>query len=329
MQSVENYATLTFLCGWNRPLMTRSFSFTGLRMVFFCALLSLGSCASNPDLDLMLHESPQGAVYLERIPDRSFLAAHPIRIDQDTIARVLQGILVKENQGLLQNFLAGQSQAVPAFSEDEVRYLAPLLAEGLTRAAVDQQIGFRLIRTGSSGAPQSESAGSGASHSPGRLALMETSKGFIYAYGRSLYVTVVEYHVRSDRTDSITKANRRQSDHTGLTDRTLSFTPDSARRPDSYRGKNATNTTLVIDYESLAALPAHTPAHVLPPTPAKEAPLQQAPSLPPDSGRDAPLRLLQEQMNQKNRELEDLRKELQDIRRQLREPTTAVPAPAR
>jgi hypothetical protein len=300
-------------------------------MVFFCALLSLESCASNPELDLMLHESPQGAVYLERIPDRSFLAAHPIKIAQDTIARVLQGILVKENQGLLQNFLAGQSQAVPAFSEDEVRYLAPLLAEGLTRAAVDQQIGFRLIRTGSSGTPQSESAGSGASHSPGRLALMETSRGSMYAYGRSLYVTVLEYHVRSERTDSITKANRRQSDHTGLADKTLAFTPESAKRPDNYRGKNTTNTTLVIDYESLAALPTPTPTptHVFAPPPAKEAPPQQAPSLAPDAGRDAPLRLLQEQMNQKNRELEDLRKELQDIRRQLREPATAVPAPAR
>lgn len=309
--------------------MTRPFSFTGLRIVVFCALLPLGSCASNPELDLVLHESPQGAVYLERIPDHSFQAAHPIRIDQDTITRVLQGILVKENQGLLQNFLAGQSQAIPAFSENEVRYLAPLLAEGLTRAAVDQQIGFRLIRTGSSGAPQSASAGSGASHSPGRrLALMEKSKGFIYAHGRSLYVTVLEYHVRSDRTDSITKANRSQSDHTGLTDRTLSFTPDSARRPDSYRGKNATNTTLVIDYESLAALPASMPEQVLSPNPDKDTVIRQAPSVAPDAGKDPSLRLLQEQMNQKNRELEDLRKELQDIRRQMREPASALPAPS-
>jgi hypothetical protein len=309
--------------------MTCPFSFTGLRMVVFCALLPLGSCASNPELDLMLHESPQGAVYLERIPDRSFQAAHPIRIDQDTITRVLQGILVKENQGLLQNFLAGQSQAISAFSEDEVRYLAPLLAEGLTRAAVDQQIGFRLIRTGSSGAPQLKSAGSGASHSPGRLALMETSRGSMYAYGRSLYVTVLEYHVRSERTDSITKASRLQSDHTGLTDRTLSFTPESVSRPDSYRGKNATKTTLVIDYESLSAFPTRTPAHELPPPLVNEASPQRSPSLAPDAGRDAPLRLLQEQMNQKNRELEDLRRELQDIRRQMREPATAVPAPVR
>jgi len=292
-------------------------------------LLSHWGCASTPELDLLLDESPRGAVYLERIPDRSFQAAHPIRIDQGTIARVLQGILVKENQGVLQNFLAGQSQAVSAFSQDEVRYLAPLLAEGLTRAAVDQQIGFRLIRTGSSGAPQSASAGSSASPSPARLALMETSRGSMYAYGRSLYVTMLEYHVRSERTDSVTKANRRQSDHSGLTDRTLSFTPESATRPDSYRGKNATNTTLVIDYESLAAHPPHAPTQVLFPPPVNAAPPQPAPSLAPDAGRDAQLRLLQEQMNQKSREVEDLRKELQDIRRHMREPATAVPAPAR
>ncbi|HEX7767838.1 MAG TPA: hypothetical protein VF443_14065 [Nitrospira sp.] len=266
---------------------------------------------------------------MERIPDRSFQAAHPIRIDEDTIARVLRGILVKENQRLLQNFLAGQPQAVSAFSEDEVRYLAPLLAEGLTHAAVDQQLGFRLRRTGSSGAPQSDSAGAGGSHSPVRVASMETSRGSIYAYGRSLYVTLLEYHVRSERTESITKANQRQSDHTGLADRTLSFTPESASRPDSYRGKNATHTTLVIDYESLAALPTPTPTHAPSPPPVKDMPPQQAPSLAPDLGRDAQLRLLQEQMNQKNREVEDLRKELQDIRRQMREPATAAPAPSR
>lgn len=309
--------------------MTCPFFFTCLRIIFFCALLSLESCASNPELDLMLHESPQGAVYLERIPDRSFQAAHPIRIDEDTIARVFRGILVKENQGLLQNFLAGQPQAVSVFSEDEVRYLAPLLAEGLTHAAVDQQLGFRLIRTGPSDAPRSDSAGADASHSPVRVASMETSRGSIYAYGRSLYVTLLEYHVRSERTDSITKAHRRQSDHTGLTDRTLSFTPESASRPDSYRGRNATHTTLVIDYESLAALPTLTPTQVLSPSPVKEMPLQQAPSLAPDTGRDAQLRLLQEQMNQKNREVEDLRNELQEIRRHLREPATAAPAPSR
>lgn len=302
--------------------------FSNFRMVFPCLLLILGSCASHPELDLMLHESPQGAVYLERIPDRAFQAAHPIKIDQDTIALVLKGISVKENQGLLQDFLAGQPPIVPAFSEEEIRYLAPLLAGGLTHAAPDQQVGFRLIRSSQSVPASLEGARAGLSGSTAKLALMETTRGSMYAYGQSLYVTLREYHVRSERTDSMAKATRRQSDYSGLMNRTVSFTPESAKRPDSYRGTNATNATLVIDYESLTALSAQTPAQIRPLSPVKETPPQPAPSLGPEGGRDAQLRLLQEQMNQKNRELEDLRKELQDIREHLRDPATTRPAPS-
>ena len=235
--------------------MTPPFAFIMFRMIAACALLSFGGCASTPELDLLLSESPRGAVYLERISDRSFQAAHPIKIDQDTLARVLRGISVKEHQGLLQDFLAGQPPVLSAFTEDEIRYLAPLLAEGLTRAASDQQVGFRLVQPSSPGVSQSVGTGAGSSESPVRLALRETSRGSLYAYGRSLYVTLLEYRVHSEPAASINKANRRLPDPSGLMNRTLSFTPESANRPDSSRGKNTTGTTLVIDYESLAVLP--------------------------------------------------------------------------
>ena len=39
--------------------------------------LALSACAAGPELDLTIHESERGAVYVERIPDRSFHAAHP------------------------------------------------------------------------------------------------------------------------------------------------------------------------------------------------------------------------------------------------------------
>src|SRR5215207_6571327 len=86
------------------------------RLTFSVFMLSLPSCASSPELDTMLAESPQGAVYLERISDRSFQAAHPIKLNQDTLARVLKGILVKEDQGLLRNLVAGQPSMTPAFT---------------------------------------------------------------------------------------------------------------------------------------------------------------------------------------------------------------------
>ena len=42
--------------------------------------LTLSACATGPELDLTIHESDGGAVYVERIPDRSFRAAHPITL---------------------------------------------------------------------------------------------------------------------------------------------------------------------------------------------------------------------------------------------------------
>jgi hypothetical protein len=61
---------------------------------------ALSACATGPELDLIIHESDRGAVYVDRIPDRSFRAAHPITVSADTMARILRGVAVKENRGL-------------------------------------------------------------------------------------------------------------------------------------------------------------------------------------------------------------------------------------
>ena len=70
------------------------------------------------------------------------------------MAWVLSGMVGKENRGLLGNLVAGKPEAVRAFRD-----------EGFTGAASDQQIGFRVGQTGSPA---------------------ESTKGSLYAYGRSL-----------------------------------------------------------------------------------------------------------------------------------------------
>jgi hypothetical protein len=79
------------------------------------------------------------------------------------MGRVLSGG-VKENRGFLGILVAGKPEAVRAFRDEDVEYLAPLLVEGLTRAASDQQVGFVSFKRG----------------------LAESTKGSLYAYGRSL-----------------------------------------------------------------------------------------------------------------------------------------------
>ena len=86
-------------------------------------------------MDVTIHESERGAVYVERIPDRSFHAAHPITLSADTMARVLRGVVVTDSRWLLAKLVAGKPEALRAFRDEDVEYLAPLLVEGLTRAA--------------------------------------------------------------------------------------------------------------------------------------------------------------------------------------------------
>jgi hypothetical protein len=184
--------------------------------------LTLYACATGPELDLTIHESDRGAVYVERIPDRSFRAAHPITLSIETMARVLRGVSIKEDRGLFGNIIMGRPGAVRAFRDEDIQFLAPLLAEGLTRAASDQQVGFRVIQ------PE----------------MSELTKGALYVYGQSLYLTVPW---------SIPLSRNGAGGPTPPP--TLLFIPESAKRPDTYRDARSTEMTLVIDYGLLASTP--------------------------------------------------------------------------
>jgi hypothetical protein len=255
-----------------------------LRQGYAVALLTgflVGSfaCATSPELDVTLHESDRGKVYLERFSDRSLQAAHPIRLSVDTMARVLRGVNIKENRGFLINSIFGKQEAVRALKDEDVEFLAPLLVDGLARAASDQQVGFRFGRTG---------------------APAEWKQGSLYAYGQSLYLAL-PWLIPEDRLGA-----------GGPTlSPTILFTPESAKRPDSYRDTRSTESTVVIDYALLAALPPESVSPAPPVVPAsspKEA--APAPVVPP---------VVQEPSQTRERELDEMKKELQDIKRQLAE----------
>ena len=266
---------------------------------FLVALLFPG-CSTGPEPVIKIDESPQGAVYLKRISDRSFQAAHPITIDPSTIALALSGIVIRDNQEALQNRV-GTADARRAFSGSEVGYLAPLITEGLRRAASDQQVEFTVRQVGQPGLSEQGGAGVG-SEPPTSVQPRESTNGVLNAYGRSLYVTLTRYRSREEPTTNM--ANRKVSDATGLANRTVWFLPEAAKRPESYLDARSTGHTLVIDWELLAMLPE---ASSIP------ASAQSTP-VPPQAtnGVNAePVR--------KDAEIEALRKELQEIKKQLAE----------
>lgn len=272
-------------------------------------ILALSACATGPDLDLTIHESDRGAVYVERIPDRSFQAAHPITLSADTMARVLRGVVIKDSRGLvLGNLIPGKTEVGRAFEDKDVEYLAPLLVAGLTRAASDQQVGFHVTQ-GVTPTPVQygpltfclsdlRSPGVCESEQPSGAISEESTAGSLYIYGQSLYLTLTEYRYRTKRAETSTTANRRIFNPAGMANRTVHFVPESVKRPDSYRTALSTNATLVIDYGLLATMPAAADIRSTtgqPATPVKGEPAQ----------RDT--------------EMDEVRRELQEIKKKLAE----------
>ncbi len=271
--------------------------------------LALSACATGPDLDVTIHESERGAVYVERIPDRSFHAAHPVTLSVDTMARVLRGVVVKDSRGVvLGNLIPGKTVVDRAFEDKDVEYLAPLLVAGLARAASDQQVGFRLVQVATVANSQLAGLtfcvdsvrfpGTCESDLPSGAVSEESTTGSLYAYGQSLYLTLTEYHYRTKRAETSTTANRRIFNPSGMGNRTVQFVPESAKRPDSYRTALSTDTTLVIDYGLLATMPA---TEEIPPTAAQPQT--------PTTGKPA----------QRDTDMEEMRKELQEIKKKLAE----------
>jgi hypothetical protein len=270
--------------------------------------LALSACATGPDLDLKIDDSERGAVYVERISDRSFQAAHPITLSPDTMARVLRGVIVKDSRGVSKNSTGDKPEAVRAFGDDDIGYLAPLLVEGLARAAADQQIGFRVVQVHS--ANSSQSAGTTfclsdvrfpsvcANEGPPGSTSEESTGGSLYAYGRSLYLTLTDYRHRTEQAESGNRVNRRISNSTGLVNHTVYFIPESAKRPDSYRTARSTDATLVIDYDLLAAMPT-------------------APDVRSTAGQQA--MPVKGEPTQRDSDLDEVRKELRDIKKKLAE----------
>ena len=272
----------------------------------------LSACATAPDLDVTIHESERGAVYVERIPDRSFHAAHPVTLSVDTMARVLRGVVVKDSRGVvLGNLIPGKTVVDRAFEDKDVEYLAPLLVAGLTRAASDQQVGFRVVQADKAANSQIAGLtfcvdsvrfpGTCESDLPTGAVSEESTAGSLYAYGQSLYLTLTEYHYRTKRAETSTTANRRIFNPSGMGNRTVQFVPESAKRPDSYRTILSTDTTLVIDYGLLATMPAT----------AEIRPTAAQPQT-PTTGKPA----------QRDTDMEEVRKELQEIKKKLAEQET-------
>jgi hypothetical protein len=210
------------------------------------------ACSTTAPTGKILFDDPRGTVSLQAISDPSIHANHPINLEPALLAQLLTGIELHD-EGLGEHHVRGFQTLIegkdaltyPAFSEDHVQFLAPLLAEGLRTANANQSVEFRVVTT---------KEGSNRFQSP----TTETSTGSLYVYGRQLYVILTQYNYNPMLTNlGMAEASHRSQDpldYSGLKHRTLRFTPKAALRadsPDPPTMEKPTDRFLAVDYQLL------------------------------------------------------------------------------
>ena len=284
--------------------------------ILLALLCLVGTACSTTDQNTkILFEDPRGTVALQTMSDRSIQATHPITLEPSLLARMLRGIEIQEQGHGLQKYLAGPASSVPVFSDDQIRFLAPLLAEGLRTATPDQGIEYRVHTTHKGSMLESSTT--------------ETTAGSLYAYGRVLYVILSQYRYSPTRTNLTTSGDMayrsRSPDSSGLISRILLFIPSDAQRSDAFdppEGGKSTDRFLAIDYQMLQHAPTATATGQTAPTrespagttSASGASTQTTEAL---AQREAEIHALKDLVNKNNSDVETLRKELQSVQKQL------------
>jgi hypothetical protein len=278
-----------------------------------CLALLLAGCAGAPIPATTIHQDSRSAVFIETVPDKSFRAAHPIKLGEATVANVLRGVHTKGKTDLL--LLIGKAlrttdlSASRAFLEDDIEILTPHITAALAQAAPNQRIGFRLSY-------QPVIPTTSKKNGPN----VETTSGYLFADGLSLHITLTEYRYMPGKDEAnIQKQPRPLPDTDGLRDREVTFIPEAAVRQDSDNESSwfsrSNDRTLIIDYQlltKLLAMPSLPQGPAVSPT-GQPIPSAAAPSAPATS--DLELRLFREELKAMQKKLAEQNAELERLKK--------------
>ena len=197
------------------------------RLLLLTLLCLAGSaCSTTAPTETILFEDARGSVSIQTISNPLIQASHPIKLEPALLTQLLTGLKIHDDGVGPHRFatgFAGQPSTHPLFSEEQIQFLVPLLAEGLRTAQPNQSIEYRVVTT-YEGSNRFQSA------------TTETTTGSLYAYGRELYVILSQYRYNPMRTNmdfgDIPYRSQEPLDYTGLRYRTLRFTPKAALRTD-------------------------------------------------------------------------------------------------
>ncbi|HTL61200.1 MAG TPA: hypothetical protein VL261_06100 [Nitrospira sp.] len=260
--------------GATRLITAVMFGFAGLAMI-------VTGCSSTSKVA----QNAKGSVFLEEIMDWSFEASHPAVIDQTTLLKIVKGVYTAEDQNGSTRMSAAGSKPMRVFSDEDAEFLAPLLAQGLSKAKPEQLVGFRV----------SSSAGSGSEPTAGSIYLHQGAIHFTISKGPGATTFIPESAARSEQAPTYASGGKAGVITQVIDYHALANTPMPAAVP-------VTKTTMTQSSAAKVPAAAYVGAEAVGPVEAQ-----------------AQLTRAKEMLSKKDTEISVLRKESDWMKRELRE----------
>lgn len=113
----------------------------------FVSAFALGGCARLPYTTQVVHEDKRVSVKLQREVEPAAYS-HPVSLTSQQVESLLRPFSLREKQRLPLRWFAEETPPQKIFREDEIRALAPHLAEALQRAGSEERVYFLLLAPG-------------------------------------------------------------------------------------------------------------------------------------------------------------------------------------
>ena len=114
--------------------------------LLFMGIMS-GGCARLPYTTTVIHEDRRVVVSLQRDP-HAVSYTHPVHLQANELAAVLNGFSFREKQRLPLRWFAEEVPPKKIFRQDEMQAVVPFLVEGLEKAAPDERVYFQVLAPG-------------------------------------------------------------------------------------------------------------------------------------------------------------------------------------
>ena len=116
--------------------------FTKQCLIIITLAISNLQCSWTPEVETVLYEGPECVISLKTSHALKQAPEHPAFLSESLIAKILNGMTISQEEGILQQLLLTKHHPVPAFSPSQIDFLAPHISMAFSQVTPDEVIQF-------------------------------------------------------------------------------------------------------------------------------------------------------------------------------------------